>query len=396
MRTQYSNVLLVDNGGYFPEDDLHQPVSWFLIDAMKLLGTDAVGLGDRDLRFGLHYLRDRVKHTGLPVVCANLYEKSTRKSAFPPYLIKNVNGVKVGIFGLISDKADVGPARDSIYVVDPSNVADAVVKEMRKKGATVVVLLSQLGKIDSEDLVTAVDGIDALIVGKDTPLIQTGRMIKNTVACYGGEQGQYAGRTILTLGPGKKVTKGENETFVLGPEVGEKKEVADLVRSFEDNFNAMMAKKEKENAIAAQADSTKNVPDHFVGDAMCVRCHAPEAEQWKHTAHARAWATLVERNKSSTPDCVPCHVVGYQQPGGYGNSTSGATLTNVQCESCHGMGTKHDAFAAAAPQVQETTCLGCHTSTTSPEFNFAKFKPYIDHAHKEGELPPLTSKTMMK
>ena len=396
MKTQYSNVLLVDNGGYFPEDDVHMPVSWFLMDAMKLIGTDAVGLGDRDLRFGLHYLRDRVKHTGLPVVCANLYEKSTRKPALQPYLIKNVNGVKVGVFGLMSDKADVGPARDSIYVVDPSNVAQAMVKEMRKKGASVVVLLSQLGKIESEDLVTAVDGIDAVIVGRDTPLIQTGRMIKNTIACYGGEQGQYAGRTLITLGPRNKVVSAQNETFILGPEVGEKKEIADLVRGFEDDFNAMLARREKEQAAAAMADSTRNAPDHFVGADMCVRCHAAEGDQWKKTAHARAWATLVDRQKSSTPDCVPCHVVGYKQPGGYGANTTGQNMTNVQCESCHGMGTQHDAFAAAPAHLQEATCLGCHTGTTSPEFNFAKFKPYVDHSHKDGELPPLSSKTNMK
>ena len=36
--------------------------------------------------------------------------------------------------------------------------AQRTVAELRKKGATVVVLLSQLGKVESEDLVTAVDG----------------------------------------------------------------------------------------------------------------------------------------------------------------------------------------------------------------------------------------------
>jgi len=40
--------------------------------------------------------------------------------------------------------------------------------------------------------------------------------------------------------------------------------------------------------------------------------------------------------------------------------------------------------------------MNCHTSSTSPEFNFSKFKPYIDHAHKESQLPPLTTKSTMK
>jgi hypothetical protein len=393
---QYSNVLLVDNGGFFPEDDVHQPVSWFLMDAMKLLGTDAVGCSDRDLRFGIAWLKGQVKRTGLPVLCANLYDKNTKKPALQPFLIKNINGVKVGIFGLMSDKADIGPARDSIYVVEPSNVTKTVVSEMRKKGATVIVLLSQLGKIESEDLVTAVDGIDALMVGRGVPLIQTGRMVKNTIACYGGEQGQYVGRTILTLGPKNKVTSGENEMFVLGAEIPEKKEVADLVRGFEDGFNAMLAKQEKERAAAAglRTDSTSLSADHFLGADMCIRCHPAEGDQWKRTHHAKAWATLTERHKDSTPDCVPCHVVGYKQAGGYGNNATGANMTNVQCESCHGMGTSHDAFGTQN-HVLSTTCMNCHTSSTSPDFNFDKFKPYVDHAHKDSELPPLTSRAPM-
>ncbi len=297
----------------------------------------------------------------------------------------------------MSDKADVGPARDSIYVVEPSNVLKMSIAEMRKKGATVIVLLSQLGKIESEDLVTAVDGVDALIVGRNVPLIQTGRMIKNTIACYGGDQGQYVGRTLLTLSSLNRPSGGENEMFILGPEVPEKKEVADLVRGFEDGFNAMMARKEKEQTAAASvSDSTKNAPDHFLGMDMCIRCHPAEGEQWKKTHHARAWATLTERHKDATPDCVPCHVVGYKQPGGFGMNTSGAVMSNVQCENCHGMGTRHEAFATTDHKIAEATCLACHTSSTSPDFNFAKFKPYIDHAHKESELPPLSSKTPMK
>jgi len=398
IKTSYSNVLLVDNGGFFPEDDLHQPVSWFLMDAMKVLGTDAVGCGDRDLRFGVQYLRSQIKRTGLSMVCANLYERTTKKPVLQPYVIKTVGTYKVGIFGLMSDKADLGPARDSIYTVEPSNVAKTTIAEMRKKGARVIVLLSQLGKVESEDLVTAIDGIDAVIVGRNVPLIQTGRLVKNTVACYGGEQGQYVGETILTFNDKGAISARENEMFLLGPEVGEKKEVADLVRGFEDGFNALLEKKAKEDQARANtmagADSSSMAPDHFLGSDVCSRCHVDEAEQWKTTAHAKAWQTLVDRHKDATPDCIPCHVLGYKQAGGYG--TMATNRVNVQCESCHGMGTGHEAFAASHPKVSEQVCQSCHNATTSPDFAFAKFKPYVDHTHRAGELPPLTSHTMMK
>ena len=45
IKAAYGQVVLVDNGGFFPEDEMHKDVATFLIDAMKVMGTDAVGLG---------------------------------------------------------------------------------------------------------------------------------------------------------------------------------------------------------------------------------------------------------------------------------------------------------------------------------------------------------------
>ena len=50
------------------------------------------------------------------------------------------------------------------------------------------------------------------------------------------------------------MTSGENDTYILGPEVGEKPEVLTLVKSFEDNFNDKLRKKEKERAAQAELE----------------------------------------------------------------------------------------------------------------------------------------------
>ena len=79
-------------------------------------------------------------------------------------------------------------------------------------------LLSSLGKVEAEDLVSSIDGIDVVIVGRNTPLLQKGRLIKNTIACYGGEQGQYIGRTIVSLDAAKKMTTRATDTVTRGPQ----------------------------------------------------------------------------------------------------------------------------------------------------------------------------------
>ena len=389
-------MALVDDGGFFPDDSLHIDYTWFLMDGMKLLGTDAVGLGDRDLRFGISFLRAQIKRTQLPMVCANLIDKKARTPAIQPYLIKQIGTVKVGFFGLMSDKVDLGMSRDSLAVDEPQATAKRVIPEMRKKGATVIVLLSQLGKVESEDLVTAVDGVDCVIVGRNVPMLQKGRLIKSTVAVYGGEQGQYIGRTVLTLNATKKVASGDNDVFVLGPEVGEKPEIATIVKEFEDKFNEKLAKAQKELA-AKQIANSQDAPDRYVGTEVCQRCHVAEAEQWKTTKHSKAWQTLVDAKKDATPDCVPCHVVGYQKAGGFETGAATPKMVNVGCENCHGMGSQHEAFAAVPQRVTEATCLTCHTSTNSPTFNYATYSPHVMHNFK-GTLPvlPPHESSMMK
>ncbi len=386
----------MDNGGFFPEqvDSLYRDRAWFLMDGMVLLGTDAVGLSEKELRYGRGWLMSQLKRSRLPMTTANVWDKGTKKTLLPPYLMLKKGGVQVGVFSLTSDKVDLGPSRDSLTLEEPSKAATRVVAELRKKGAQVIVLLSQLGKVESEDLVTAVDGIDVLIAGRNVPLIQKGRMIKNTVACYGGEKGQNLGRTIVTLGSNKRMQTGENDVFVLGPEVKEKAEILQMVKSFNDAFNDKMRKLEKARAAQAQLQTggegqgQKPSVDHYVGSEVCQRCHQPEHQQWLTTSHARAWQTLVDIRKESTPDCVPCHVVGYHQPGGFKTADDAPKLGNVQCENCHGMGTQHEAMPTHAAKVTEATCRTCHTPSTSPAFDFAVFQPHIVHK-TPATLPPL-------
>jgi hypothetical protein len=381
----YDQVVLVDNGGFFPEIEAERDKAWFLMDAMKVLGTDAVGVGDRDLKFGLAFLKAQVKRTQLPMVSSNLLDKKSKKPVFPPYVIKKNGGGTIGIFSLMSEKADLGPARDSLAVAEPSAVAKQVVTDLRKKGATTVILLSQLGKVESEDLVSAVDGIDAVMVGHDVPLIQKGRMVKNTTACYGGEQGQYICRTELTLDAKKHVTSGDAEAIILGPEVGEKPEVAKLVKSFEDGFNEKMRKTEMERAASQEKKSVENSPDHYLGAELCIRCHAEEGAQWKTTSHSMAWQTLVEVKKDATPECIPCHVVGYNKPGGFVSAATTPQLGNVQCENCHGMGTQHEAFASTPAMITDKTCVTCHHGENDPEFSFDKKLAMIAHSNLSGD-----------
>jgi hypothetical protein len=101
----------------------------------------------------------------------------------------------------------------------------------------------------------------------------------------------------------------------------------------------------------------------YVGIDACTNCHARAREVWQQTAHARAYATLASQFKEFNLECVSCHVTGYERPGG-STVTHVDKLENVECEVCHGPGSKHAAnpkdktLLVGTPPLD--TCLTCH------------------------------------
>lgn len=100
----------------------------------------------------------------------------------------------------------------------------------------------------------------------------------------------------------------------------------------------------------------------YVGQEACVECHEAPKKVWDKTAHAHAYATLADQFKEFNLDCVSCHVTGYEKPGG-STVTAVKGLTDVQCEVCHGPGSKHAANPKVAIPVANPgadSCLSCH------------------------------------
>jgi 2',3'-cyclic-nucleotide 2'-phosphodiesterase (5'-nucleotidase family) len=378
-------LLFVDAGGSFPDVEGRTDLAEFMFQSLVALRVDAMGVAPRDLRHGLAFLRDQIRRTNAPVVCANLLDRAHRVPVFPTSRIVETGGVRVGIFALVGGRFDLGPASDSLFVDDPENAATREVAALRARGATVIVLLSQLGRVGGEDVMSAVLGIDALILGHDIPIIEHGRRIGDGVASYAGDQGQQLGVVTLTLGTDGHASDQSSEVRSLGPDVSEQPQMLASVRAFEDAYNERMRAEQRRVIATASADPDNDPVDHFVGQAVCARCHAAEAEQWATTAHSLAWDTLVRERKDATPECIPCHAVGYQQPGGFQDVARTPHLVNVQCENCHGMGTLHSENQLVRNPIGETTCKTCHNQERDPEFDFAAKFPLIVHGNSSGE-----------
>jgi len=117
----------------------------------------------------------------------------------------------------------------------------------------------------------------------------------------------------------------------------------------------------------------------YSGNEVCGVCHEMEADTWQFTAHAQAFDTLVRHGADRDPECVSCHVVGYDQPGGYTIEAPKAYLEDVGCESCHGRGGPHLSKGFVENVDYAPVCGTCHDTKHSLGFDYATFRPAISH-----------------
>jgi 2',3'-cyclic-nucleotide 2'-phosphodiesterase/3'-nucleotidase len=68
--------------------------------SMNALKYDAMAVGNHEYNFGLKTLEKARGEAKFPWLSANTYNKGTDQTHFDPYLVKTVNGVRVGILGL--------------------------------------------------------------------------------------------------------------------------------------------------------------------------------------------------------------------------------------------------------------------------------------------------------
>ncbi|MDB4970288.1 MAG: hypothetical protein JWN44_5977 [Myxococcales bacterium] len=120
----------------------------------------------------------------------------------------------------------------------------------------------------------------------------------------------------------------------------------------------------------------------YVGIEACGKCHKPAVDFWKTTVHAQAWKTLVDVDKQYNYDCIGCHVTGWEKPGGVNLVTvEKRKLVDVQCETCHGPGSKHveeaglDEPRTITRKPADRYCAdACHTKEHSDTFALV---PYL-------------------
>jgi 2',3'-cyclic-nucleotide 2'-phosphodiesterase (5'-nucleotidase family) len=363
-------LVLVDSGDLFNEDEelpadvvkASKLKADLIAEVLTSMGIDAVDVGELDLVLGINYLKELQKKYNFPFVCANLVD-AKNIPIFKRYVIKKVNGKNVGIFGVIGDTSEMAEkvkeiTKNAASVTDPLAAATAVVKELTGKVDYIIALTHQ-GTNRDWVIARRVNGIDLVVGGHDKQKTKDPNEADKTLIVQAGEKGQYQGLMEVTLGSNKT---SKNTLFALGDDVPNDPKIKARLSKYNDDVAALYATPGGATAKAATAEAKLRL-------SACEQCHADQVAKWKTTDHARAYATLVKRNKNFDPKCLMCHTTLFEKPGGFSVKLQQMELVNIQCESCHGSRTEHmKTMKPAAQKVQISLCITCHTADRCPTF----------------------------
>jgi 5'-nucleotidase len=233
VRETSENVLLLDGGDALFGDDLAQETKGqVIVEAMNLLGYDAMALGGEDFRLGLDVLRQRMEEAQFPVLSANVMISGTEQLFAKPYVIKEIEGHKVAIIGLTNREA-ASVAGGAVVVLDPQEVLKDVMVEVSGE-ADVVIVLSRLGTATDMQMAGQAPGIDLIIGGQSRDVLDPPLWDEptSTVIAQAGYQGRWIGVVSLELDGQGEVTGHQGQVVLLSGEIGDDPDMRDFLNQY--------------------------------------------------------------------------------------------------------------------------------------------------------------------
>jgi len=146
-----------------------------MIDAWNAAELDYATFGNHEFDFGPDVLRQRMKESNFKWIVANVIDRKTGKpfGDAPPFVIREFDGVKIGIFGLTLEETKVTsrPGPD-VEFLNPCETARKTVAEIHARGVKTVIALTHLSMSEDKQVARCAD-VDVIIGGHEHTLLES-------------------------------------------------------------------------------------------------------------------------------------------------------------------------------------------------------------------------------
>jgi 2',3'-cyclic-nucleotide 2'-phosphodiesterase (5'-nucleotidase family) len=246
-----------------------------VIEVMNRLSFDAMTLGNHEFDWGREALSNLISQAAFPFLSCNI--RDPQGQTLPgarPHVILSKNGLKVAVIGITTPETYYSTKPDNVTglaFLDPAEVLPDIIKDVKARGADLVILLSHLGLDDDKIVAQKVSGIDVIVGGHSHTVMIDPLLVGSTIIVQAGYYGLYVG--VLKLQVDKathKITsftrENELKQVTAGPDDPRDETIAKMV----DNY-AQMIEKEFSKVVGSTSVDLVRKPyeESNIGDLVC-------------------------------------------------------------------------------------------------------------------------------
>ena len=148
--------------------------TWFegesTVDVMNAMEYDASAIGNHEFDFKVEGLYERIEQADFPYLSANIREKASGEipGFATPYIIKEINGVMVGIIGLTTTTTPSSTFPDHVAdydFIDYLTALDETVPQVKLDGAELIIVVAHICYSEISEIARSLIDLGVSVIG---------------------------------------------------------------------------------------------------------------------------------------------------------------------------------------------------------------------------------------
>lgn len=201
MKKENPNTILLDVGDAIQGSEIAKfSKGESIIKLMNAMKYDGMAVGNHEFDYGYERLLELKDIANFPMISGNISNEYGKKD-FKPYIIKEVDGIKIGIFSVITPDTQYATSPkniEGITFLDPAIASREIVRQLKDKEVDMIVGLTHIGiskrgNYSSIDIAKNVKDIDIIVDGHSHKELDKGLKVGNTLIVQSGKYTENLG-----------------------------------------------------------------------------------------------------------------------------------------------------------------------------------------------------------
>lgn len=175
------------------------------VKIMNKLGVGAATVGNHFIDYGLDNFNQIIKDRKFPTISVNIKNKSDNSYYAKPYMVTNINGIKIAVVGVTVKNAGYNPKYIQSLVIEDEieSLKNFMSQIPLNKTNDVTILLSHAGyNVDIQIAQNMANTFDVIIGGHTHTVLEKAQIVNGTPIVQAGSYGQYLGNINLNIDNG--------------------------------------------------------------------------------------------------------------------------------------------------------------------------------------------------